>query len=32
MLIKYFYPNKNSIGNTVIETSNYIIGKCQGDK
>ena len=24
--------NTNSIGNTVIETSNHIIGECQGDK
>lgn len=22
----------NSIGNTIIETSNHIIGECQGDK
>ena len=32
-LTPYIYcTNTNSIGNTVIETSNYIIGECQGDK
>ena len=32
-LIPYIYcTNTNSIGNTVIETSNHIIGECQGDK
>ena len=32
-LTPYIYcTNTNSIGNTVIETSNHIIGKCQGDK
>ena len=29
----YIYcTDTNSIGNTVIETSNHIIGECQGDK
>ena len=29
----YIYcTDTNSIGNTVIETSNHIIGACQGDK
>ena len=27
-----YYTDTNSIGNTVIETSNHIIGECQGDK
>ena len=32
-LTPYIYcTNTNSIGNTVIETSKHIIGKCQGDK
>ena len=32
-LTPYIYcTNTNSIGNTVIETSNHIIGECQGDK
>lgn len=32
-LTPYIYcTNTNSIGNTIIETSNYIIGECQGDK
>ena len=32
-LTPYIYcTNTNSVGNTVIETSNHIIGECQGDK
>lgn len=32
-LTPYTYcTDTNSIGNTVIETSNHIIGECQGDK
>ena len=32
-LTPYLYcTDTNSIGNTIIETSNYIIGECQGDK
>lgn len=32
-LTPYIYcTNTNSIGNTVIKTSNHIIGECQGDK
>ena len=32
-LTPYIYcTNTNSIGNTVIDTSNHIIGECQGDK
>ena len=32
-LTPYIYcTNTNSIGSTVIETSNHIIGECQGDK
>ena len=32
-LTPYIYcTNTNSIGNIVIETSNHIIGECQGDK
>ena len=32
-LTPYIYcTNTNSIGNTVIETSDHIIGECQGDK
>ena len=27
-----YYTDTNSIGDTVIEISNHIIGKCQGDK
>ena len=31
--VPYIYcTDTNSIGNTVIETSNHIIGECQGDK